>query len=274
MFLPFATGDLHLEVHDAGQGGAAAIILVPGIGAHARFHSPALGAFCMAGIHAIGLDRPGHGLSSGRRGHAPVEMTIDAVRTAADYAKERFGTKVALIGHSLGGVDAWYALTTRRPVADVVVCAGTVSHPDVLPTRQARLRAPVVRGLAHVLPHLSISIRQTAPFEHVALSPEILRVFERRDDDVWCWRYTVSALASYLTFSPERDWREVQTPTLIVAGDADRMTSPDALEAVLNHSRPPHAELQIISGAGHMLLHERLPDTIGVLTQWLNTHLP
>lgn len=60
VFLPTATGELHLEVHAADPSAPAAIVLVPGIGSHARFYSGALGALCRSGIHTIiGLDRPG-----------------------------------------------------------------------------------------------------------------------------------------------------------------------------------------------------------------------
>jgi hypothetical protein len=37
VFLPFPPGDLHLEVHPAAAPGAPAVVLVPGIGSHARF---------------------------------------------------------------------------------------------------------------------------------------------------------------------------------------------------------------------------------------------
>jgi alpha-beta hydrolase superfamily lysophospholipase len=272
-FLPLPAGDLHLEVHAADARGAPAVIFVPGIGAHARFQSVALGVLRECGIHAIGLDRPGHGLSGGRRGHAPVNWTIAAIERAGAYARERFGTRVGLVGHSLGGINAWYALTRERPVADAVVCAGLVSHPQVLPTREARLRAPVVRRLARIAPYVTLPIDKTAPFEHVALGPEILTFFKHEDDDIWCWRYTLSSLASILEFKPERDWSAVETPTLVIAGGADRMGSEAAIRAVMRHAQPPAAELQVIPAAGHMLFHEHLLTTMGLLEPWLKQHL-
>jgi alpha-beta hydrolase superfamily lysophospholipase len=228
-------------VHAADAAEAPTVILLPGTGSHARFHSAALGAFRERGIHAIGLDRPGHGLSGGRRGHAPIEVTIDAIEQARDYARERFGGKVGLVGHSFGGIIAWYALTRQQPIADAVVCAGSIAHPHVLPTRQARLRAPVVRRLARIAPHRTLSIKKLAPFEHVALDPDILRFFEREDDDVWCWRYTLSSLASFLEFAPQRDWDVVEIPTLVLAGSANRMTDEASIRAVMRHAQPPRA---------------------------------
>ncbi|HEU5183625.1 MAG TPA: alpha/beta fold hydrolase [Gemmatimonadaceae bacterium] len=273
VFLPFPAGELHLEVHATDARDAPTVIFVPGIGAHVRFQSIALGVLRGSGIHAIGLDRPGHGLSRGRRGDAPVSSTIEAIERVGAYARERFGAKVGLVGHSLGGIFAWYALTRAQPVADAVVCAGTISHPQVLPTREARLRAPVVRRLARIAPHLTLPIAKTAPFAHVALGPEILTFFKHKDDDVWCWRYTLSSLASILEFDPERDWAAVETPTIVVVGSADRMTSEAAIRAVMRRAQPPTAELHVIPGAGHMLFHEHLMTTMRLLVPWLKQHL-
>ncbi len=269
VFLPFPTGDLHLEVHAADAADALTIILVPGTGSHARFHSAALGTFREHGIHAIGLDRPGHGLSGGRRGHAPIEATIDAIEHTGDFAQHRFGGKVALIGHSFGGVIAWYALTRQHPIADAVVCAGTIAHPEVLPTRQARLRAPVVRRLARLAPYRTLPIKKLAPFEHVALDPDMLRFFEHEDDDVWCWRYTLSSLASFLDFAPQRDWSLVNIQTLVLAGSANRMTDEASVRAVMRHSQPPGARLHVVPGAGEMVFHEHLLTTLQLLQPWL-----
>ncbi len=273
VFLPFGTGELHLEVHAADAPHAPTIILVPGTGSHARFHSGALGVFRDAGIHAIGFDRPGHGLSGGRRGHAPIDPTIDAIERTRDYARNRFAGKVGLVGHSFGGLIAWYALTRAHPIADAVVCAGTIAHPDVLPTRQARLRAPLVRRLARIAPYRTLSIKKLAPFQHVALSPQILRFFAQQDDDVWCWRYTLSSLASILEFAPQRDWTHVEIPTLVIAGSANRMTTEDSIRAVMRHAQPPDAQLHVMSGAGEMVFHEHLPAAIRLLEPWLREHL-
>lgn len=273
VFVRFPAGELHLEVHPADAAGAPAIILIPGTGSHVRFHSAGLGVLCDAGINAIGLDRPGHGLSGGRRGHAPIDVTIDAIEVARAYAARRFGTKVALVGHSFGGVIAWYALTRAQPVADAVVCAGSIAHPQELPTRQARLRAPIVRRVARIAPYRTLPITKIAPFQHVALSPEILAFFEHKDDDVWCWRYTLSSLASFLEFRPQRDWSEVQVPTLVIAGSANRMTTEQSIRAVMHRAKPPSAELIVMPDAGEMVFHEHLLATLQLLEPWLKQHL-
>jgi len=273
VFLRFAAGELHLEVHPTDSADAPVVIVVPSIGAHARFQSPALGLLCDAGFHAIGLDRPGHGLSGGRRGHAPAEISIDAIEMTRDYARERFGSKVGLVGHSLGGMIAWYALTRSQPIADAVVCAALIGHPRVLPTRQARLRAPVVRRLARVAPLRSLPINKVAAFKDIALGPELLGFFATRDDDLWCWRYTLSSLASFLEFRPERDWPQSNIPTLVIAGSVDRMTPETTIRAVMSYAQPPHTQLRVIPGAGHMLFHEHLATTMRMLEPWLKQHL-
>lgn len=273
VFVPFAGMELHLEVHAAAAADAPSVVLVPSIGAHARFQSAALGVFRDAGFNAIGLDRPGHGLSGGRRGHAPVDCLFDAIDRARDFASERFGGKIALVGHSLGGMTAWYALTRPEPIADAVVCASLIGHPEVLPTRQARMRAPAVRRLARIAPYRTLPISKALAFKDIALGPELLGFFERRDDDLWCWRYTLASLASFLEFRPERDWSDSAIPTLVIVGGTDRMTPEATIRAVMRRGQPATAELHVVPGAGHMLFHEHLVATMQLLQPWLRQHL-
>jgi pimeloyl-ACP methyl ester carboxylesterase len=200
-------------------------------------------------------------------------MTIESIELARSYARERFGGKVALVGHSYGGILAWFALTRAQPIADAVVCVGAIAHPQVLPTRQARLRAPIVRRLARIAPYRTLPITKIAPFQHVALSPELLAFFEHQDDDVWCWRYTLASLASVLEFRPERDWTDVEVPTLVLAGSANRMTTEASVRAVLRRAQPPAAELHVMEGAGEMVFHENLRATLQVLEPWLRQRL-
>ena len=106
---------------------AATIVFSPGHRRHARFYLPLLGRLCDEGFNVVGIDRPGHGLSEGRRGDCTIDEILDVVEDSVRYARERFGGPVALLGSSLGGIISWYALT-REPDVEAVVCHN-IAHP-------------------------------------------------------------------------------------------------------------------------------------------------
>src|SRR5204863_31626 len=83
--------------------------------------APSAGRLCDEGFNVVAIDRPGHGLSEGRRGDCSIDQILDLVEASVAYARRRFGGPVALAGSSLGGIIGWYALT-REPDVEAVVC--------------------------------------------------------------------------------------------------------------------------------------------------------
>jgi UDP-glucose 4-epimerase len=270
-FVPYRTGDVHLEVHPAGDG-APTVVFSPGIGGHARFYSPALGALRVEGLNAIGVDRPGHGLSMGRRGDSPIDRTLDVLEAVVGYARERFGGPVALAGSSLGGIITWYALT-REPDIECAVCHN-VSHPDERHELAAKLKFPLIRRLARVAPYAPFPIKQVANFDHVALDPRTRAYFEDETDGIWCWTTTMRTLASMIDFRPQVDWSLVDIPTLVLEGADDRMVSPDFTRRSFERSHPPGAELRELPGLGHLLFHDHLPQTLAEVVPFVRAHTP
>ena len=62
---------LHLEVLD-GIEPRGTVVFHHGYGAYARLYLPTLGLLAEEGFNVVALDRPGHGLSDGRRGDCTV----------------------------------------------------------------------------------------------------------------------------------------------------------------------------------------------------------
>jgi nucleoside-diphosphate-sugar epimerase/pimeloyl-ACP methyl ester carboxylesterase len=269
-FLPFRDGELHLEVHAAGEESDATVVFSPGIGGHARFYAPALAALRAAGLNAIGVDRPGHGLSTGRRGDAPMEPTLDALEAVVGWARERFGRPVALAGSSLGGIITWYALT-RAPDIACAVCHN-INHPALRLDRKAEFVVPVMSRAAKLAPLAPVPIKEFADFGAVALDPSILGWFDRETDRVWSWTLTMRAGASVFEFEPRVPWEQVTTPTLVLVGEADEMVSPGFTRAAFQRAAPPSAELRVLPGMGHMLYLEHLAETAELTAEFVRAH--
>jgi alpha-beta hydrolase superfamily lysophospholipase len=271
VLVPYRDLQLHLEVHEAEPPDAPSIVFSPGMGAYARRYLPLLGKLCDAGFNVVAIDRPGHGLSEGRRGDCTIDQILDVVELVVRYTRERFAGSVGLVGTSLGGIINWYALT-REPDVDAVVCHN-IASPAISHERAAKLKAPFIKGLAKLAPHAGIPIKQMADFTKISRSPEILELVEGELDRIWCWKLSARFAASMLDFEPQVPWSEVRTPTLVMVGAEDEMVTAAYTEQVLAQGAPADVDVRIVDGLGHMLFFDHLDQTLPELTGWLERTL-
>jgi pimeloyl-ACP methyl ester carboxylesterase len=270
VLLPHEDKQLHLEVQKAGDE-EPTIVFSPGIGGYGRVYLPLLGKLCDAGFNTVAMDRPGHGLSEGRRGDCTIDQILDVVENTIRYARERFGGPVALVGSSLGGIISWYALT-REPDVEAVVCHN-LYHPAVFHERFARLKSRLLARLARVAPFAPVPIKQLANFEKLSSSPEILDYFRRELDGIWCWSITARSAASIFDYDPPVDWTRVKIPALALVGAEDEMVSAPYTREAFGAAHPPTAELRLLPGAGHLLFHDHLDEALGEVVDWLRAAL-
>jgi UDP-glucose 4-epimerase len=256
---------VHLEVHEAGPADPT-VVLTHGIGAHARLYTPLAARLRAAGFNVVIVDRPGHGLSEGRRGDCPVEQALDVLEEAVGFARARYAGPVVLGGSSLGGILTWYALT-REPDIDAAFCH-FVAHPSLYRDRAARIKLGPLRGLARVAPGAPIPVKQVADFDAIAEDPRVQAYWTDEVDGVYCFRSSARTIASMFEFRPQLDWNRVDTPTLVVIGERDRMTTPEYVERVLGHSAPPRTTYRKLSGSGHLLPIEDLEALTTEIVEW------
>ena len=74
----------------------------------------------LQGFNVVGFDPRGHGLSSGLRGDYTINEIVDDTLAVVKYARERFGSKVAVAGSSQGGMVAFYAAARDDSIAAAV----------------------------------------------------------------------------------------------------------------------------------------------------------
>ncbi|MEU4729251.1 alpha/beta hydrolase [Streptomyces sp. NPDC023588] len=181
----------------------------------------------------IALDQRGHG-DSDRAG----EYTREGYVADAAAVLEHLGLGPAVVlGHSLGGVNA-YQLAARRPDlvrAVVVEDIGAVVEDDLSFARQwprrAATRAGFLAGVGSAAPHLAGSLREHADGWGTAFEVEDMVESQRGlNGDHW------------------GDWLEVRRPTLLVRGDRSRVLSAEhAREMTVRRAGVRLAELP----AGH-----------------------
>ncbi|MFE0550810.1 alpha/beta fold hydrolase [Streptomyces pilosus] len=190
-------------------------------------------------FRVIALDQRGHGESDRARRYGRDDYVADV---AALHGHLGFGP-VAVLGHSLGGVNA-YQYAARRPDrvrALIVEDIGAVVDSDWSFTLRLPRRAPsrqeLVTALGPTASYVECSFRRTAggwgfsfDIEHTVASQKAL------NGDHW------------------QDWTAVACPTLLIRGTrSDELTAAHAGEMISR--RAGQARLVELS-AGHVVHHD------------------
>jgi nucleoside-diphosphate-sugar epimerase len=264
-FISHRRTKVHLEVHESGPADPT-VVLTHGIGAHGRLYTPLAARLREQGFNVMIVDRPGHGLSEGRRGDCPVERGLDVLEDAVRFARSRFAGPVLLGGSSLGGILAWYALT-REPDVEAAFCH-FIGHPAVFQDRATKLKLQPLRALARIAPLAPVPVKRVADFGAIAEDPRVRAYWADEVDGLYCFRNTARTVASLFEFRPQLDWSRVAIPTLVVIGERDRMTTPEYVERVLDRSAPPRTTYRRLAGQSHLLPIEGLDELTEEIAGW------
>ena len=252
----------------------ALIAIVHGLGEHSGRYSALASELVRARFTCVALDLPGHGETAGPRGDIPswtklrdqiVPAMFTASRGLPDQPRE---LPCVLLGHSMGGVIALdYALANPKTLIALVLSAPALRTP--MPPWWKLALANVARAAAP-----ASGFPNALDTEGLARDPEVVRAY--RTDPLVHDRISPR---TYFAFNEaaqrcRRDIRNLQIPTLMVQGMADRLVDPKgALEAAGN---APHGMLRFVTL--HDAYHEVFNDTgreevIRNLAAWLDVAL-
>jgi len=198
------------------------------------------------------LDLPGHGKSTGQ-GRADIGAYAEVVRGLAEALAL---LPFVMAGHSMGGAIAQeFALRYPARLAGLIL-VGT----------GAKLRvAPQI--LTGILNDFNGTAELLAQWTHAGqVDPNLLRLYIRRLREV---RPQVihDDFAACDAFDRRPDVGRIATPTLILCGDADRMT-PVKFSQWL-HEQIASSQLVVVPGAGHMVMLEQPTAVAGVVDRFM-----
>ncbi|MFC1890422.1 alpha/beta hydrolase [Thermodesulfobacteriota bacterium] len=259
---------VHLDVHESKKN-RGVIVFSPGIGGYASFYMPLLGRLRDFGFTTVGIDRPGHGWSKGRRGDCATKEAIDVIELTVAWAAERYGVPVVIMGSNIGGIHTFLAVSRNPDVAGAI--CHNIAHPIILPKRLFSLRhilalASMVNSL---FPKHRVSIRYLLNFHEISKSPLIQEYFQKKQDPVWCWKITSRAVASFARYEEPRPWSDAEFPILIMVGENDRILTPDYTRTVIDFCYPSNTTIRILPDCGHLLFHDHLDKSLPVVKDWL-----
>ena len=219
-------------------------------------------------------DVRGHGMSSGDRGYAPSkEQVWSDVDTWIDFARARYPrAQVVLAGHSAGSALALNYLTRHR-CANAAPIAAIVMVAPYWGARQS-LRNPSCR-VANDLNVPSFSTSDAQVFMAYALSGEerlrreIAVRFNYPDEMArladLVVGYTPEMAMAVSPLDVERQLRELQTPTLVLAAEDDSLFCPDGLAAMASDAGNPAIHYERTAGDHLSCLYQAGPR----IARWL-----
>jgi pimeloyl-ACP methyl ester carboxylesterase len=203
-------------------------------------------------VTTYALDLPGHGRSEG-----PGRDSISAYGDWLSAFMEAAEIKPAvLVGHSMGGaIGLDVALRMPERVAGLGLIA-----------TGARLRvAPAILG--NTLQEPEAAVRLICDW---AFGPEAPAEMVRLGQRQMAATAPVVLHGDFLacdSFSLVDRLGEIRAPTLVICGTEDRLTPTKYATYLRNHL--PHATLQLVEGAGHMVMIERPEAVMNALSGFL-----
>ncbi|MFI6855897.1 alpha/beta fold hydrolase [Streptomyces sp. NPDC050416] len=270
---------LHVEVH--GPETAPAVVLAHGWTCSTAFWAAQIRDLA-ADHRVIAYDQRGHG-----RSPASPACTTDALADDLEAVLEATlapGEQAVIAGHSMGGMTVMAAsgrTAFREHTVAVLLCSTgssqLVAASTVVPLRPGRLRtwltrrilgsrAPLgpVTPLARGILKYGTMGPGSAP-DMVEACARIVHACPRKV------RYTWSHVLDLLDL--DHGVRQLDVPTAVVAGTADRLTPPVHARA-LAEALPHCAGLTELPGIGHMTPVEAPELVTGKIRELVQAHIP
>jgi pimeloyl-ACP methyl ester carboxylesterase len=238
------------------------LLLVMGLGGSIEMWGPFRAA--LDGFRTIAFDVPGTGGSPA----TPWPQTMRSYASVATDLLDHLGVdRAAVLGYSFGGMVA-QELVLRAPdrVTRLVLAATTAGFPAVPPQP-----LNIMRMFSPLRYYSASYYRAVAPTlfgGRTARNPALLDAeFEHRHTAPPSLLGYIWQTAAAMQWSAVHRDRRIHQPTLILAGDDDRLV-PVANARVLQ-SLIQGSQLEIVHGAGHLLLIDQTDDTVPIIEDFL-----
>jgi pimeloyl-ACP methyl ester carboxylesterase len=252
-----------LRLHYVRKGSGTPVVLLHGNAGSVHDFTLTIFDRLTANFDAIAFDRPGHGFSDRP---ATEILTPSEQAEILHKALSILGIKAPIIvGYSWSGALALaYAVAYPKDLAGLVLLA-PVAYPDpafdtaLFKVAQLPLLGDFITG-SFVMPFSTAIARPSleaafAPDPAPIAYTQIATALWLRPNQVKAMAQDVGVLNSSLKqVSPH--YKQINVPTIIVTGDADRLDPPQ-LHAIPLHNAIQSSKLIVIPGAGHMLPHSQ-----------------
>ncbi len=246
--MPFASS-LYYQFH-AGSADTLPVVLIHGAGGTNLYWPPLLRR--LPGMNIYALDLPGHGKSDAQ--------ALDSISAYAAVLKDWLDAvglrRVLLVGHSMGSAIAmqmaldWPAGVAGLGLVGASACLAVNPALIASAANPQNFQKTVDRVIAW-------SFSRQAPAQLTQLAAK--RMAETRHDVLY-QDFVVCNL-----FDIRHQVGQIKAPALLISGEEDKMTP--LRDAHFLADNLPQARLEIIPGAGHMVMLEKPLEVMKALTE-------
>lgn len=224
-------------------GSGPTLLMLHGLEGGLLTFAPQVESFAQLGWRAMAWEMPGYGHS------APIEpytfkglaeRCIGLIEAAQAKSDRR---DVVLLGHGMGGMVAQEVVLRRPDLVNRLILCGTSARFDDVDFVTQRT-APLDAGQDMAQLAATLVPRLVGP----GALPEGSRLAEHSLSQVPAATYR-RALQALPSFDRTAVLNEIAVPTLLIAGEFDRVAPPDSLMAMA--TRIPGARYVVVPGAGH-----------------------
>jgi alpha-beta hydrolase superfamily lysophospholipase len=247
----------------------AEVVLTHGLGEHGARYEHVAECLAARQIRLIVYDLRGHGRSGGRRGDAPgYTALIEDLQRVISLCPRGEGP-IFLMGHSLGGqITLQYLLQHADSVAGAIIASPWLR----LAFAPARWRVVLARLMLRWWP----SFPQKTPTGPMRLSRDLAHLATLPLPNLIHHRITAR-----LFFAIDQAGRELleaaprlQMPLLLMHGEADEVTSPEATRDFFQRVGTREKRLILFPDALHETHNDLCRDQVlGEITNWLMERL-
>ena len=255
------------------EGADAVLVIHHGLGEHAGRYQAFADGLADRNLSIVSFDARGHGESVGRKGDGGTFSTLadDFIAIFPHLVESTGGTKVALMGHSMGGALAAYTLTTRG-VFDERIDAFLASAPAVQVTLRgvAKMKASVGRLLNKINPSMTLA----NTIDPSVISSDASEVRRYIEDPLVHDQISARLAMSLLDDAPKAldAAGKIGLPTLLWHGQEDRLVDIDGTRALAKKIGATDKTLHEFPNMRHETHHETLEarqKVFDVVGEWL-----
>ncbi len=226
------------------------VVIAHGLGEHAARYQQLADDLTTAGWVVRAADHRGHGTSPGARGAVPsVEAIRDDLLASLDSARAATPGPVVLLGHSMGGAFAAWAIAHCATAADALILSSPALQADLSPVQRAMMHV-----MLRVAPNIAIGNGLDANFiSHDRAVVDAYTADPLVHDRVSARLAHAIVAAGETARAAAAQWR---TPTLLIYAGADRLVNPRGSQEFASAAPTDVVTTQRFDGLYHELFNE------------------
>jgi pimeloyl-ACP methyl ester carboxylesterase len=251
--MPIANG-LYYFTYQSRGASMLPVVLIHGAGGTHQYWPPQVRR--LPGCRIFALDLPGHGKSAGDRGCQSISEYTENI---LDWLEGIGLHRAVFIGHSMGSA---IALSLGLDYPERVLGLGLVGA-----GAQLRVNPTLLQEASNPATY-SRAVEMVVKWSFTSQAPENLLNLASR-----CMLGTRQSvfygdLLACEAFDVQNRIGEIRNPTLVICGEQDKMTPVRGSQHLVNQI--PNARLELVAGAGHMVMLERPEVVAGILVNFLS----